>query len=129
MLHIPTLYLADIAGKGRGIKTGIELSQDDVIEISPIIKIPEGQLAFIDKTIFYDYYFLWEEVGYRGCIALGYGSLYNHSFDANTTISFDYTDSTIKFYAARDIAPHQELCIDYTGEGLMSDDSLWFMPI
>lgn len=129
MLHIPGIYIVDTAERGRGVFTVDALEKGDLIEICPIIKIPEAQLPLVDETILYDYYFLWEEPGYRGCIALGYGCLYNHSLDPNARIIFDYTDDTIKIECQRAIGAGEEILIDYTGEGLRSESDLWFDPI
>jgi SET domain-containing protein len=128
MLHIPGLYIADTNDRGRGVFTVDPLEEGDLIEICPIVKIPQDQLALIDRTVFYDYYFLWEEEGYLGCIALGYGSLYNHSRTPNARIIFDYTDDTIKIECQRTIGAGDEILVDYTGEGLRSEADLWFDP-
>ena len=129
MLHVPGLYILQTIEKGRGIFTMEELSNEDLIEICPIIKVPEGQLTHLDKTILFDYYFLWEEPGYRGCIVLGYGSLYNHNISPNADIVFDYSDSTVKIIANQSIVSGAEIFIDYTGSGLMKESELWFEPI
>jgi SET domain-containing protein len=129
MLHVPGLYIIPSEGRGRGVFTSESLSQGDLIEICPIIKLPDGDLAYIDKTTLYDYYFLWEEEGYRGCIALGYGSIYNHHIKPNSDLLFDYEDSTIKILANQAIEPGEELFIDYTGSGLTKESDLWFEPV
>ena len=129
MLHIPGLYIDHIENKGRGVFTAEELSEEDLIEICPIIKIPEGQLSHIDKTILFDYYFLWEEEGYKGCILLGYGSIYNHDRNPNADMIFDYTDSTIKIMANQKITSGSEISIDYTGSGILKESDLWFDPV
>jgi SET domain-containing protein len=128
MLHIPGLYIAESPERGRGVYTAEELNPGDLIEICPVIKIPEIQLKLIDQTILYDYYFLWEEDGYKGCIAMGYGSLYNHHKQANAIFIFDYTDDTIKIECSGLIKEGEEILIDYTGEGLRSEQDLWFDP-
>ena len=129
MLHIPGLYIIESEGRGRGVFTAESLSDGDLIEICPIIKIPEGQLTQIDPTVMYDYYFLWEEDGYRGCIALGYGGIYNHNSSPNADVIFDYQDSTIKIIANQSIDSGDELFIDYTGSGLTKESDLWFKPV
>ena len=105
------------------------MSEGDLIEICPIVKLPDGDLTHIDQTTLYDYYFLWEEEGYRGCIALGYGSIYNHRIKPNSDLLFDYEDSTIKILANQAIASGEELFIDYTGSGLTKESDLWFEPV
>ena len=129
MLHIPSLFIMETPERGRGVFTAEALAAGDLIEICPILKIPEMQLKLIDVTVLFDYYFLWEEEGYKGCIALGYGSLYNHSKEANAIFIFDYTDDTIKIECQSDIPAGQEILIDYTGEGLRSEADLWFDPL
>ena len=128
MLHIPGLFITESDGRGRGVFTAEPLSTGDLIEICPIIKIPVGQLDLIDQTILYDYYFLWEEAGYRGCIVLGYGSIYNHNKSANADMIFDYEDSTVKIMSNQDIIQGSELFVDYTGGGLTKESDLWFNP-
>ena len=129
MLHIPSLFIMETPERGRGVFTAEALAAGDLIEICPILKIPEMQLNLIDETVLFDYYFLWEEEGYKGCIALGYGSLYNHSKEANAIFIFDYTDDTIKIECQSDIKAGQEIFIDYTGEGLRTEADLWFDPL
>lgn len=125
MLHIPGLYIIEDEIKGRGVYTSEDLQEGDLIEICPIIKIPEGQLSDLDKTHLYDYYFLWEESGYEACIALGYGSLYNHSPSPNAEVVMDYIDGSIKIEASRAIRAGSEILIDYTG-GTKGIVDLWF---
>lgn len=125
MLHIPGLYLLEHESKGRCIHTAIDLQPNDLIEICPIIKIPSGQLKHIDETQLYDYYFLWEEEGYEACIALGYGSLYNHSTTPNAEVVMDYDDGTIRIEASKVIEASSEILIDYTG-GTRGIVKLWF---
>lgn len=126
MLHIPHLYIADTNEKGRGVFTAEGLEPGDFIEACPIIKIPHDQIKLMDQTILYDYYFSWEEPGYKGCVVLGYGSLYNHSPEANAQFIVDYVDDMIKIVCDKPIAAGGEITIDYTGEGLMDAKDLWF---
>lgn len=46
-------------------------------------------------------------------LALGYGSIYNHSKVPNTGYKFDIERKTTNFYALRDIEPGEELTISY----------------
>lgn len=125
MLHVPGLYILDTEEFGRGVYTSEPLRQGDMIEICPIIKIPTGQLEQIDKTKIYDYYFLWEEDGYDACIALGYGSLYNHATSPNAEVIMDYVDHQIKIMALSEIEAGDQIFIDYTG-GTKGQVRLWF---
>jgi hypothetical protein len=44
---------------------------------------------------------------------LGYGMLYNHQDDANTTWKFDYNNSFADVIANRDIKSDSEIFVDY----------------
>jgi len=125
MLHIPGLYVLDTEEYGRGVYTSEALSPGDMIELCPIIRIPQGQIGLIDQTKVYDYYFIWEEEGYDACIALGYGSLYNHSHRPNAEVIMDYVDHRIKIIATSSIQPTHQIFIDYTG-GTKGKVELWF---
>ncbi len=125
MLHVPGLYVLETEEYGRGVYTSEALNSGDMIELCPIIKIPAGQLKQIDQTKIYDYYFIWEEKGYDACIALGYGSLYNHSPSPNAEVLMDYVDHRIKIIAISSISPGDQIFIDYTG-GTKGEIQLWF---
>ncbi|NND33934.1 MAG: SET domain-containing protein-lysine N-methyltransferase [Saprospiraceae bacterium] len=125
MQHIPGLYIADSTGRGRGVFTAQELNKGDLIEICPVIMIPAQQLALIDQTVLYDYYFLWPGDEGLSCIALGYGSIYNHAENPNAAITFDLTSDTIMVLATNDITAGQEIFVNYQGE-VENPPELWF---
>ena len=58
MQHIPGLYIAESPSRGRGVFTAHEVQEGDVIEICPVVIIPSEQLDQINKTVFFDYYFV-----------------------------------------------------------------------
>ncbi len=129
MLHIPELYIIHTEERGRGVFCAVEINAGDIIEACPIIKIPHGQLKDIDKTIIYEYYFLWEEAGYEACVALGYGSLYNHHPDPNAEAIMDYNTDEIIIRAKRDIMSGQEILINYSDGDITKineREQLWF---
>ena len=55
-------------------------------------------------------------------LALGLGSLFNHSETPNVDFRRDGPNATIRYYAARDIEQGEELFIFYGSE-------LWFDPV
>ena len=128
MLHVPGLFVAYTNERNRGVFTSEVLQKGDLIEICPIIKIPIEDLSHIHQTCLHDYYFVWRESGYGACIALGYGSLYNHKKNPNAQIVLNYPDCTIHFEATCLIHQGEEICIDYTG-GVKSKHRLWFDPV
>ncbi|MBL7794365.1 MAG: SET domain-containing protein-lysine N-methyltransferase [Saprospiraceae bacterium] len=122
-MHIPSLYIAPSPKAGRGVFTSAPIEPDDVIEICPVIIVPEKDVPLIHQTYLHDYYFLWEN---KQCaIALGYGSLYNHSPLPNAEYYMDYDNQAISVYCIRPIQPGEEITISYTDEG-DERTKLWF---
>ncbi len=57
-------------------------------------------------------------------MALGYGSLYNHSYQPNARYD-DESGQTKVFSAIRDIAPGEEIVVNYNGEP-EDETPVWF---
>lgn len=94
-------------------------------EIAPIIEIPESEVDVIHHTELHDYYFVWGEQDEKAAIALGYGSLYNHSYSPNANYIFDLDAQTIEFFALKKIKAGKEITINYHGDPDVKDE-LWF---
>jgi hypothetical protein len=78
MLHIPGLYISFSKKRGRGVFTAQDLNKGDLIEVCPLLVIPKKDVKTVHKTIIHDYYFLMKKPKGSACLALGYGSIYNH---------------------------------------------------
>ena len=65
------------------------------------------------STGFGPYVFEWGEG--KVALALGFGSLYNHSYRPNARYN-DVGPQTKAFQALRDIAPGEEITVNYNGE-------------
>jgi SET domain-containing protein len=124
MLHVPSLYVSESNGKGRGIFTAEDLDAETIIELCPVIFIPKNQIHFLDKTTLYDYYFIWPD-GERVCLALGYGSLYNHDKKPNAEVVFDLDNEMIVIKSISHISAGSEICIHYLGDGSV-EMPYWF---
>ncbi|GAB4255122.1 MAG: SET domain-containing protein-lysine N-methyltransferase [Saprospiraceae bacterium] len=114
--RLPFLFIAESPLHGRGVFTGEPLNEGDLIEICPVIVLPPEQLKTIHNSKLHDYYFLWGPEQDRPAIALGYGSIYNHSYEANANYRFDYDSETIDFYAVKAIAAGEEITVNYNGD-------------
>lgn len=62
------------------------------------------------------------------CLALGYGSMYNHDNPANMRYEADPRLRTLNFFAVRDIGVDEELTVNYNalGGGHESQIDSWF---
>ena len=125
MLQIPGLHIIESKKRGRGVYTAIDISKGDLIEICPLIIIPKKDVKKIHKTILHDYYFLIEEPKGAACIALGYGSIYNHKNKPNAIVIFDYEKKEMEIQCCKKIKAGSEIFIDYT-DGGDKDAPLWF---
>ncbi|MEM1359322.1 MAG: SET domain-containing protein-lysine N-methyltransferase [Bacteroidota bacterium] len=122
MLALPHLYVAPSSLGGRGVFTSQEIPADSIIKLAPIILLSSKDRKLLDKTRLHDYYFQWD--GDQAAIALGLGSLYNHSEQANAAFEMVYGFEQIRFSALRLIASGEEITTDYrSGDPEMS---LWF---
>jgi SET domain-containing protein len=111
----PYLFVASSNGKGRGVFTNENIRSKSIIEISPVIVLPPKDRKTIDQTLLHDYIFEWGESRRQACIALGYVSLYNHSFTSNCEYEMDYDYQLITIRTVRSIKKGEELSINYNG--------------
>ena len=114
--RVPFLFITESSLGGRGVFTGESLEAGDLIEICPVIVLPEKDLPVIHSTKLHDYYFLWGDDQQQCAIALGYGSLYNHAYEPNARYLLDYEHQTIDFYCIKNIAAGEEITVNYNGE-------------
>ncbi len=100
-----------------------DIAAESVIEICPIIVIPGEQAREIVRGyVLYEYYFEWRRDSIA--IALGYGSLYNHSGTPNSIFEPDYKNQLILFKALQDIPAGTEILVDYHAGN--PDEKVWF---
>ena len=100
-------------GKGRGVFAAKPIKKGDVIEHVPLLIVPADSLVDGLNNIHIGRFYYWWTKN-RIAVALGYGSLYNHSYNANA--SYKHGAETIKYIAVRDIEPGEEVTINYNGD-------------
>ena len=97
-------------GKGRGVFARSDIRRGTVIERVPVVVVTWSD---IDSSELADYAFAWTET--KAAIALGYGSLYNHSFKPNAR--YDDVGRQTKVYTAiKNIKAGEEITINYNGD-------------
>src|SRR6185295_1572820 len=104
-------------GKGRGVVARRLFSAGELIERPPVIVISADEAPLIRDTRLAHYYFEWGEDCRQAAIALGYGSLYNHSYAPNARYEFREDEDCLEFIALRDIEPGEEITINYNNLG------------
>lgn len=103
-----------VRGKGRGVFARRWIAAGEVIERAPVVVLPESVLWHDGgPTPLACYAFLWGAG--TVALALGYGSLYNHSYRPNARYD-DVAPRTKIFTALRTIAAGEEITINYNGD-------------
>jgi SET domain-containing protein len=125
MQRLPGIYFAPSEKGGRGVFSAIHISEGTLIEVCPMIVLPEEDFQKIHDSTLHDYYFLWGDEENQCAIALGFGSLYNHDYEPNARYFVDPEEETMEIYAIREIFPGDEITVTYNGHP--DDKSLvWF---
>jgi SET domain-containing protein len=119
------LEVRDTNGKGRGVFARVPFAKGDVVESAPIILIPSEQWHYIEPTVLALYIFNFGPQGEHAAIALGCGSLYNHSYAPNAEYIKLWEEQRIRFVAVKDIREGDEITVNYNGS---PDDKspIWF---
>lgn len=114
--------------KGRGVFATGKIRKDEIIERAPIVLIPEQQWDMVESTTLRNYTFSWGPNDEHAAVALGYVSLYNHSYTPNAMFVQTPEDAVIEITALRDIEKGEEILVNYNGE---PDDQepLWFTAV
>jgi len=119
------LFIADSFNKGRGVFTSEYIPSGTIIETSPVIVMSKKDRLLLDQTLLHDYIFEWGLNKNQCCLALGYVSVYNHSYQSNCEYQMDYEEELISIKTMRHINEGEELFINYNGDW-DNKKILWF---
>jgi uncharacterized protein len=111
LTHTDMIEVKRVKGKGRGVFARRPISAGEVIERVPVLVLPYTENEW--ESGLAPYYFAWGEG--TVALALGYGSLYNHSYKPNARYD-DVGQMTKVFTALRDIAAGEEVTVNYNGD-------------
>ena len=109
----------------RGVFSLVEICQGDIIEECPVVVINPQERLLIEKTILDHYCYQWGDDEKSCAVALGYGSLYNHSYSPNAVYEKNFLDGLLVIRAIKPIKAGSEIFINYN---MNPDDKseLWF---
>lgn len=122
------LYIKDIVDKGRGVFTTEKIDKETIIEEAPVIVMSHEDKLLVDRTLLHDYIFDWGNDRHTCCIALGFVSIYNHSYSSNCEYFMDFEEDTIQIKTVREIQLGEELTINYNGDW-NDGKQVWFDTI
>lgn len=102
-----------IPNAGRGVFASEKISAGEVIEVAPITKLGRSTYPteIKDPDTPDNYTFSFAE-GYEA-FALGFGAIYNHSYDPNALYVKSHKRQAIIFSARRNIDKDEEITVSY----------------
>lgn len=120
-----SICVKESAGKGRGVFAQRDFKKGEIIESSPVIVLPSEEIDSLELTQLYNYYFAWGPESKDAAIALGYGSLYNHSYTPNARYYKDFEKRLLKYVCIKDIQTDEEITINYNWDP-EDKNPVWF---
>ena len=129
-LFPPETYIKDTGTiKGKGVYANRNYAIGDIIEVSPVIILfaPYSTLPPKLKTRVFNWGNLTQGPA-SSALALGFGSMYNHSNPANVKFKANTENESITFIAEKNISINEELTINYNGPdgSTLSEQDDWF---
>lgn len=108
------IYAKRITGKGLGVFAAVDIDKEQEIERVPLIVMPLREAQQIHGGgVLGHYAFTWSDT--QVAVALGYGSLYNHSVTPNAYY-VDRSPRAKVFIARKRIRAGEEITINYNGD-------------
>jgi uncharacterized protein len=124
--HSDSIEVKRIKGKGRGVFARRLIKKGEVVEKVPMIVMTAKEYEEdLSGSRLSNYCFAWGRD--QVALALGYGSIYNHSFSPNARYE-DVGPQTKVFVALRVIEPGEEITVNYNGKP-KSRSKVWFKVI
>jgi hypothetical protein len=114
------VYAAPSRRHGTGVFAGRAFRRGQIVESCPVLVVPARGMRAIDATGLREYLY---EFGDDYALALGLGSLYNHSSRPAAEVEAHLDEDRLVLRACRGIAPGEEITISYAAA-----DELWFDP-
>ena len=113
-LYPPTkIYIARSQVHGLGVFANEDIHKGDIIEITPLIDVKTDPKDSCEVLSDYRFsYYVGREIT-KLVMALGYGSLYNHSKTPSADWRLNKELDMFEFYTIRDIKQHEEIYISY----------------
>lgn len=113
---------------GTGVFAFENINKDEVIEVSPLLKL-DWKMKYTHDRVIRDYCWMNTSCQCADCkmngpalyIALGYGSLYNHHDSPNCNVKLDYKNATITISAKEDIQKGNEIFVSYGSKYFSSE--------
>lgn len=118
-----------ILNAGRGVYARCDIKKGEIIERCPIINVPKHDMSNLKESILVTYFFYFGKNKERLLVALGFGSIYNHTYEPNATYKIRHAERIIDFIALNDVKKDTEITVDYNYGNPKDNSPLWFKVI
>jgi SET domain-containing protein len=96
--------------RGRGLYAGRAFRKRELVIENHVLIFPNKGAS--PRSVIHKYTFEWVD-DETSALALGLGSLINHSYDPNVIYLFRWREKTIRFVSLRDIRKGEEILMNY----------------
>ncbi len=122
------VYVNDsrIAIGERGVFAARNIGKGQLIEKCPIIEISEDDPSNSKEGILITYFYYFGKKKEGQAIALGFGSIYNHTYEPNAIYEINHDVKTIDFTASSDIKKDEEITVNYNFANPKDKNPMWF---
>ena len=107
---------------GKGVFAGENIKKGEIIEVAPILILEFTDFTDTKWNLLFEYYFWMDD---SVVLALGYGSMYNHSENPNIEYLISKKEKSITFTAVKSIKKNEEILFNYSGTA-SKKAPLWF---
>jgi len=111
---------------GRGVFAKVDIKKGEIIERCPVIEIPKYDVSSVNESMLVTYIYYLGKNKERLIVALGFGSIYNHTYQPNAKYKERYEDKIIDFIATNEIKKNEEITVNYNQGNQKDKSPLWF---
>lgn len=111
--------------KGRGVFALRDIKKGEIIENCPAIILTPKERKHLEKTLLTYYIYPWRSTR-SAAMVLGYGAIYNHSYDSNADWLQNFRTNCMVFRAVKPIKKGEEITVNYNGEPDDAKEINWF---
>ncbi len=101
--------------KGRGVFALKSFKAGEIIENAPVLTFSPKERKHLEKTLLNYYIYPWRSTR-SAALALGYGSIYNHSYEPNADWKQNFKTMSMVYRAVKPIKKGEEITVNYNGE-------------
>jgi len=112
----PKLKVKTTRKKGRGVFANRKIKKGEIIEVAPVIVLSRREAKTLNDLPLSSHCYQWGNNREKTALVLGFGCLYNHSYDPNATYRHRFEKQEIVFRALKDIRCGEEITHNYNGD-------------